>query len=70
MKLYEDKITVITDKNDYKAQKTYSTILRKINKPKDIYECAQYNYGFKMLIEQLDMVKEECQTQLRNEATI
>lgn len=62
-KLYEEKIAVITDKNGYKAQKTYSAILRQINKPKDIADCAQYNYGFKMLIEQLDKVKEECLTQ-------
>lgn len=65
--LYKKKIHVITDKNDYKAQSTYSIILKEINKSKDIANCAQYNYGFKMLIEQLDKVKEECQTQKGNE---
>lgn len=56
-------IHVITEKNSYNAQRTYSKILRNINRPLEIANCSQHNYGFRMLIEQLDTVKEECQIQ-------
>lgn len=61
--LDKKNIHVITEKNSYNAQRTYSKILRNINRPLEIANCSQHNYGFKMLIEQLDTVKEECQTQ-------
>ena len=44
------------DKNSLGAQKAYEYILKQKKKPKDIKECSEYNYGFKKLIEQLDMI--------------
>ena len=44
------------DKNSLGAQNAYEYILKQKKKPKDIKECSEYNYGFKKLIEQLDMI--------------
>lgn len=47
------------DKNSPKAVKTYNAILKNMKKTKDITNCSQYNYGFKMFIEQLDIIKKK-----------
>jgi soluble cytochrome b562 len=38
----------------------YCTLSKK-KKPKDIADCAQYNYGFQEFIKQLDQVKSTLQ---------
>ena len=58
-KLSSNKIDPLPNgnKNSQGAQKTYNTILKNLNKPKKIEECAQYNYGFYWFIEQLKGIK-------------
>lgn len=46
------------DKNSPEAIKVYLQVLRKM-KRKDIPRTAQYNYGFKKFVEQMDSIKEE-----------
>ena len=45
-------------KNTPEAVKAYKQVLKKM-KHKDIYRIAQYNYGFKMFIQQLDCISDE-----------
>lgn len=58
-KLSSNKIDPLPNgnKNSQGAQKTYNTILKNLKKPKEIEECAQYNYGFKYFIQQLKTIK-------------
>jgi|WetSurMetagenome_2_1015567.scaffolds.fasta_scaffold286865_1 hypothetical protein len=49
------------NKNCIAARKVYDTILSNKKKPKDIADCAQYNYGFQEFIKQLDQVKSTLQ---------
>lgn len=58
-KLSSNKIIPLPNgnKNSAGAQKTYNTILKNLKKPKEIEECAQYNYGFYNFIEQLKGIK-------------
>lgn len=57
--LNRKKLHPITDKNSATARRSYDAILKEIKKPKDIKDCAQYNFGFKSFVEQLDGIKEE-----------
>ena len=45
------------NKNSQQAQKLYQLILKEKRKPKEIADCARYNYGFRKFIEQLDEMK-------------
>ena len=45
------------NKNSQGAQKTYNIILKNLKKPKEIEECAQYNYGFYSFINKLKYIK-------------
>ena len=58
-KLSSNKIDPLPNgnKNSSGAQKTYNTILKNLKKPKEIEECAQYNYGFQYFIQQLKTIK-------------
>lgn len=44
------------NKNSDGARTAYDYILKQKKKPKEIIECSEYNYGFKKLIEQLDII--------------
>lgn len=58
-KLSSHKITPLSDgnKNSPEARRTYDTVLKNIKKPKEIEECARYNYGFNYFVEQLKAIK-------------
>ena len=58
-KLSSNKIDPLPNgnKNSQGAQKTYNIILKNLKKPKEIEECAQYNYGFYSFIEPLKGIK-------------
>ena len=58
-KLSSNKIDPLPNgnKNSQGAQKTYNIILKNLKKPKEIEECAQYNYGFYSFIERLKSIK-------------
>ena len=58
-KLSSNKIDPLPNgnKNSSGTQKTYNTILKNLKKPKEIEECAQYNYGFQYFIQQLKTIK-------------
>lgn len=45
------------NKNSDAAQRLYRFILEQKRKPKEIAACAEFNYGFKMFIEQLEKIK-------------
>lgn len=57
-KLQQQNISPIPDKdkNSPQAPKSYRTILKMLKKKKDIADIAQYNYGFKKFVEQLDKI--------------
>ena len=58
-KLSSNKIDPLPNgnKNSQGAQKTYNIILKNLKKPKEIEECAQYNYGFYSFINKLKYIK-------------
>lgn len=57
-KLQQQNISPIPDKdkNSPQTQKSYRTILKMLKKKKDVADIAQYNYGFKKFVEQLDKI--------------
>ncbi len=64
VKLLNDKLCIhkiaplpLGNKNSVEARNTYNVVLRNIKKPKEIEECAQYNYGFTRFVEQLKAIK-------------
>lgn len=57
-KLKQQNISPIPDKdkNNTEARRSYQSILKMLKKKKDIADISQYNYGFKMFVEQLDTI--------------
>ena len=53
--LIKNKIHPLSDgnKNSPEARRTYNTILKKLRKPADIEDYAQYNFGFSQFVNQL-----------------
>ncbi len=57
-KLKQQNISPIPDKdkNNAESRRSYQSILKMLKKKKDIADISQYNYGFKMFVEQLDTI--------------
>ena len=51
-------ISTIGNKNDFNSQRAYGEILQKIRRSHDVEDCSQYNFGFRMFVSQLDIIKQ------------